>query len=595
MIVAVIQGDGRVEEGIAVGHPALCGFPHTFFDRGDIFSGNGAAFNGVGKDQALIVIGLNLEEDMTELTPPARLADIAAFSLRSSGNGFAIGDLRGTRVDLDLKLTHESVQNHFEVQFPHAGQNGLAGLGVGLNNQGRVLGGEALEGEPQLFGIDLGFGLNRDRDHRLLEGNRFEQDRLMLDRDGVAGRKVLETHDGDDVSGRGTLQVFFLIGVHANQTTNALAAFGARVKNRSPGLYVAAVQTDKGQLSGVGVVHGFEGQAGQEIIRDLPGTFFSGEGLARHGSYRRRKIVDHGIQERLDTLVAQGGSAQDRKDVERLRLEAHRGGDFFRREGFAAQIFLQQSVIGIGHAFNQQLGEFRCLRLELWRNFLFVKPRPKRILLPDQGLMLNQIDHTRHGIFCADRQLENQRPRPQPVLDLIDHPMKVRTDTIQFVDKNNTRHAVFVRLPPHGLRLWFDPANPTEDDNGAVQHAQAALHLGGKIHMAGRINDIDLMVVPVAGNGRRRNRDAPLTFLRHPVGDRRPFVHLTDFVRETCIVQDAFAHGGLAAINVGDDADVSSFFQRGRHVLLPTRCTAPRSLRNSTQKCNVRLEGRAGV
>ena len=224
-----------------------------------------------------------------------------------------------------------------------------------------------------------------------------------------------------------------------------------------------------------------------------------------------------------------------------------------------------------------------------------MKPRPKRIFLPDQGLVPNQIDHARHGVFGPDRQLENQGICAQPMLDLIDHRMKVRADAIQFIDKDNAGHAVFVRLPPHGLRLWFDSTHSTEDDDSAVQHAQAALHLGGEIHVAGRINDIDLMLVPVAGNGRRGNGDAPLTFLRHPVGDSRPFVYLADLVRETRIVQDALAHRGLAAVNVGDDADVSRFFQCGRHMLLPTRGSAPRSLRNSTQKCNVRLEGRAGV
>ena len=304
MIIAVIQGDGRVEEGIAVDDAVLRGFPHAFFDRGDIFPGDSAAFNGIDKNQALVVVGFDLEKDMAELTPAARLAHIAAFGLRSSGDGFAIGDLRRARVDFDLKLAHESIQNHLKMQFSHAGQNGLAGLGVGLNHQGRVLGGEALEGEPQLFGIDLGFGLNRHRDHRLLKGNRFEQDGLMFGRDSVAGRKVLETHNGDDVAGRGTLQVFFLVGVHTDQTANALAAFATWIKNRSPGLQVAAVQTDKGQLAGVGVVHGFESQAGQDIIRDLPGAFLAGQGLAGHRSDRRREIVDHGIQQRLDTLVA---------------------------------------------------------------------------------------------------------------------------------------------------------------------------------------------------------------------------------------------------------------------------------------------------
>ena len=102
----------------------------------------------------------------------------------------------------------------------------------------------------------------------------------------------------------------FLSAWHADQTANALAAFGAWVKNRSPGLYVATVQTTNVKLAGVGIVHGFESQAGQNVIRHLPGAFFSGQGLAHHWSDRRWEIVDHGIQERLDALVAQRGSAQ---------------------------------------------------------------------------------------------------------------------------------------------------------------------------------------------------------------------------------------------------------------------------------------------
>ena len=108
--------------------------------------------------------------------------------------------------------------------------------------------------------------------------------------------------------------------------------------------------------------------------------------------------------------------------------------------------------------------------------------------------------------------------------------------------------------------------------------------------MAGRINDIDLMVIPVTGNGRRGNGDTPLTFLGHPVGDCCPFVHLTDFVRETRIVQDSFAHCGLAAINMSDDADIRVFSNMVDICFSRLGALLREGLRSSTQKCNVRLE-----
>ena len=63
---------------------------------------------------------------------------------------------------------------------------------------------------------------------------------MLLD-DGVARGEVFEADDGDDVAGRGLFQVLLLVGVHADEAADALAASGARVEHRVARLECAAV------------------------------------------------------------------------------------------------------------------------------------------------------------------------------------------------------------------------------------------------------------------------------------------------------------------------------------------------------------------
>ena len=99
--------------------------------------------------------------------------------------GLAVGDLRAADVGLDLVLAHHAVDQHLEVQLAHAGDLGLAGLLVGLDLEGRVLLGQAAEGDRHLLLVGLRLGLDGDLDDRL-----GELDRLELDRARPARRSV---------------------------------------------------------------------------------------------------------------------------------------------------------------------------------------------------------------------------------------------------------------------------------------------------------------------------------------------------------------------------------------------------------------------
>ena len=65
-----------------------------------------------------------------------------------------------------------------------------------------------------------------------------------------------------------------------------------------------------------------------------------------------------------------------------------------------------------------------------------------------------------------------------------------------------------VRLTPHRFRLGLDTALGAEDGHAAVQNAQAALHLGGEVHMTRGIDDVDARILPEAGGSRAGDGDA---------------------------------------------------------------------------------------
>ena len=78
----------------------------------------------------------------------------------------------------------------------------------------------------------------------------------------------------------------------------------------------------------------------------------------------------------------------------------------------------------------------------------------------------------------------------QPVLDHVDHLPEVGAGAVELVDEAEARHAVAIGLAPDGLGLRLDAGHAVEDDDRAVEHAQAALDLDGEIHVPGRVDKL---------------------------------------------------------------------------------------------------------
>src|SRR5262249_55549809 len=128
-----------------------------------------------------------------------------------------------------------------------------------------------------------------------------------------------------------------------------------------------------------------------------------------------------------------------------------------------------------------------------------MKCRAQGILLIDNSLHREEIDHSTKGLFNTHRQLEKQGMRPQTFLHHGDSPEEISPGTMEFVDKSNARHMIFFGLAPDGLSLRFDPADSAEKPYCAVQDPQAPFDFSGKIDMARGINDVDKMITPETG------------------------------------------------------------------------------------------------
>ena len=336
------------------------------------------------------------------------------------------------------------------------------------------------------------------------------------------------------------------------------------VKHRVARLQLAGINANKSQLADERISHDLESQSGKRlVIRRLAGNHFAVVRIrAFHfaGIERRRQIIHHRIEQRLYTLVLESGADHNRKQFQVNRRLAQRSPQFLGGNGLAFEELVQDLVVVFSDSLDQLRVEGFGFLLQLGRNFAGNVLGADRVVLPDDRLHLDEIDHAFELVFLADGNLDRDGLGVEALADGIDGMLEVRAHLVDLVNEANSRHAVLIGLTPDFFRLRLHAVDRVEHRHRAVQHAQRALDFSGEIHVAGGINNVDANVAPGAGGRGGSNGDAALLLLLHPVHGGRAFVDLSDAVRLSRIEKDALRRSGLTGIDVGHDADVPAPF-----------------------------------
>ena len=99
-------------------------------------------------------------------------------------------------------------------------------------------------------------------------------------------------------------------------------------------------------------------------------------------------------------------------------------------------------------------------------------------MMPANGLVLSLIEPAPMGIVIGAGVPSRRSRTSSSTL------AKLAPTTSILLMNTMPRHVVLVRLPPHRFGLGLDALLGIEDDDGAIEHAQAALDLGREIDVA---------------------------------------------------------------------------------------------------------------
>ena len=160
-------------------------------------------------------------------------------------------------------------------------------------------------------------------------------------------------------------------------------------------------------------------------------------------------------------------------------------------------------------------------------------------------------------VLGADRQLDRKRVGAEALADRAHRHLEVGAGAVHLVDEGDPRHVVLVGLAPDGLRLRLDAGDRVEDGDRAVEDAEAALDLDREVDVAGRVDDVDAVVLPLACGRGRGDRDPALLLLLHPVHHGGALVDLADLVGAAGVVEDALGRRRLTGVDVSHDPDVA--------------------------------------
>ncbi len=119
------------------------------------------------------------------------------------------------------------------MKLAHAAQNGLPGLPIGLEMQRGIGAHHLAEGRAEFFLIDLVLCLHRDADDRVGEAHALQDDRIRGIAQGIAGFRVGERYQRDDVAGARLLDGIRFLGKHFHHTADLLALAARRIHDRS--------------------------------------------------------------------------------------------------------------------------------------------------------------------------------------------------------------------------------------------------------------------------------------------------------------------------------------------------------------------------
>src|SRR5690606_29163987 len=126
----------------------------------------------------------------------------------------------------------------------------------------------------------------------------------------------------------------------------------------------------------------------------------------------------------------------------------------------------------------------------------------------------------------------------------------------------------------------LDSGNPTEYDNRSIKNPERTLHLSGKVHVTGSIDDVNALLSakaglidtgifqlhPLTSDRSRGDRDPAGPLLLHPIRRGLSVVDFTNLMDHPRVKQDPLSECRLPRIDMCGNPDVAGPLKRKRAI-----------------------------
>ena len=143
----------------------------------------------------------------------------------------------------------------------------------------------------------------------------------------------------------------------------------------------------------------------------------------------------------------------------------------------------------------------------------------------------------------------------EQVEHLVHDRLRARVRPVDLVDDDDGREAAFEGLAEHEPRLGQRAFGRVHEQHDPVDHGQRAFHFAAEVGVAGRVHDVDEVVVVVHGRVLGQDRDAALALELVRVHD--PLGHPLVGTEDSALVQQGIHERRLAVVDVGHDGDIA--------------------------------------
>ena len=178
--------------------------------------------------------------------------------------------------------------------------------------------------------------------------------------------------------------------------------------------------------------------------------------------------------------------------------------------------------------------------------------------LVGDGRVRQQVGHTPERGLLADGQLERGHARPRR--------RACRSSRVRSKEARSRSSLLTKIMPgqpqvggdlPHVGGLHLDPLDRAHHEHRQVGDGQRGGRLFGEVGVAGAVEEVDLVALPLDRGQGGRDRQAALVLLGFEVGDRGGVLDPAGPADGARQIQERFGQGGLAGPAVADQGHVA--------------------------------------